>query len=69
MNHILIVPITAFLTFIGVLFMTGCTFNVSMAHTSGTADDVIEDTSCVSPNVSPKIVVPLTPGSEVTVTK
>ncbi len=49
--------------------MTACTYNVSMAHTSGTADDVIDDTASNSPNVSPNVTVPLTPGSEIKVTK
>ncbi len=49
--------------------MTACTYNVSMAHTSGTAEDVIDDTASNTPNISPNITVPLTPGSEVRVTK
>lgn len=48
---------------------TACTYNVSMAHTSGTATDVIDDTSSNTPNVSPKITVPMTPGSSVEVSK
>lgn len=45
--------------------MTACTYNVSMAHTSGTADDVIDDTASNTPNVSPTITVPVTPGSAI----
>jgi len=51
------------------MLLTACTYNVSMAHTQGTADDVIDDTASNTPNVSPNITVPLTPGSEVKVTK
>lgn len=39
--------------------MTACTYNVSMAHTSGYADDVIDDTASNTPNVSPTITVPV----------
>ena len=39
--------------------MTSCTYNVSMAHTSGMAEDVIDDTASNTPNVSPKITVPV----------
>ena len=39
--------------------MTSCTYNVSMAHTQGTADDVIDDTASNTPNVSPTITVPV----------
>lgn len=46
--------------------MTSCTYNVSMAHTSGYADDVIDDTASNTPNVSPTITVPMTPGSSIT---
>ncbi len=43
------------------LVMTGCTYNVSMAHTEGTADDVIDDTASNTPNVSPTVTVPIKP--------
>ena len=49
--------------------LTGCTYNVSMAHTSGTATDTIDDNASNTPNVSPNVTVPLTPGSEIKVTK
>lgn len=49
--------------------MTSCTYNVSMAHTSGTADDVIDDTASNTPNVSPTINVPVTPGAGLGLTK
>ncbi len=49
--------------------LSGCTYNVSMAHTSGHADDVIDDTASNTPNVSPTVTVPLTPGSSIGITK
>jgi aconitase A len=45
------------------IILTSCTFNVSMAHTSGTAADVIDDTATNTPNVSPTVTIPMTPGS------
>lgn len=39
--------------------MTACTYNVSMAHTEGTATDTIDDTASNTPNVSPTITVPV----------
>lgn len=41
------------------LTTTACTYNVSMAHTQGQADDVIDDTASNTPNVSPTITVPV----------
>lgn len=45
--------------------LTACTYNVSMAHTQGTADDVIDDTASNTPNVAPNITIPVTPGSAI----
>lgn len=41
------------------MFLTSCTYNISMAHTEGTAQDVIDDTASNQPNVSPNVSVPL----------
>lgn len=46
-------------------FFSSCTYNVSMAHTSGTAQDVIDDTASNSPNVSPVVNIPVTPGAAI----
>jgi len=43
------------------LVMTGCTYNVSMAHTEGSAEDVIDDTASNTPNVSPTVTIPFEP--------
>jgi len=51
---------------------TACTYNVSMAHTQGRADDVIDDTASNTPNVSPTITVPVSAipgGSAIPVSK
>ena len=44
------------------LFMTSCTYNVSMAHTEGTATDTIQDTQTDTPTVSPQFSIPLPKG-------
>jgi hypothetical protein len=49
--------------------LSSCTYNVSMAHTSGVADDVIDDNASNTPNIAPTVTVPLTPGSAIGITK
>lgn len=44
-----------------IILLKACTYNVSMAHTEGTATDTIEDTSTNTPNIVPTISVPITP--------
>lgn len=40
------------------LFLNACTYNISMAHTEGTADDIIDATQSNTPNVSPTVSIP-----------
>jgi hypothetical protein len=47
--------------FISCLLLTSCTFNVSMAHTQGTATDTIDDTASNTPDISPTITIPVSP--------
>jgi len=61
--------LTSFIIFISCLILTSCSFNVSMAHTSGYADDVIDDTASNTPDISPNVTIPLTPGSSIGITK
>jgi hypothetical protein len=49
---ILLIGLTVFC----LLFVTGCTYNVSMAHTSGIASHVIEESE--TDTVDPKLSVP-----------
>ncbi len=51
------------------LFMTSCTQTITMAHTSGSAEDLIDETTTSTPTVSPTVTVPLTPGSSMSITK
>jgi hypothetical protein len=39
------------------ILMTGCTYSINMAHTSGTASDVIDDTPATT--LSPNVNIPL----------
>ena len=43
----------------GLLFLTSCTYSVTLVHTSGLASDVIDETSTPSTSVSPTINVPV----------
>lgn len=44
-------------------FLASCTYNVSMSHTSGGSTDTIDDTATNTPNVSPTVNIPVTPGA------
>lgn len=53
----------AIMVYIGILFIpllfNSCSFNVSMAHTEGTATDVIDDTASNTPDISPTVTIPV----------
>lgn len=49
--------INTYLAFAG-LILSSCTFNVSMAHTEGTATDVIDDTQSTTPTVDTHVSMP-----------
>ncbi len=46
---------TIFMASTTMILFTGCTYNISMAHTEGQANDVIDDTQSNQPNVSPDV--------------
>ncbi len=50
--------------FLGInsVYLTSCTYNVSMIHTEGTASDVIDDSASNTPNVVPTVTIPVVPG-------
>lgn len=48
------------LTLAMLLCMTACTYNITMAHTEGTASDLIDDSDTPTANVTAN--VPITPG-------
>jgi hypothetical protein len=39
--------------------LTACTYNISMAHTEGTATDVIDDTQSNTPDIKPTLTIPM----------
>lgn len=41
--------------FFVICVMNSCTYNISMVHTQGQADDVIDTTQAADPNISPDI--------------
>lgn len=43
------------------LFLTGCSYNISMAHTEGTASDVIDDNATPTANTTATLPSILTP--------
>lgn len=43
------------------LCLTSCSYNISMAHTSGTATDVIDDNASNTPNIAPNVNIPVSP--------
>lgn len=53
--------ILCLLGFILLLFFTGCTYNISMVHTQGQAEDVIDNDQAADPNISPNITIPIKP--------
>jgi len=47
-------------TLLTCLVLTGCTQTMTMVHTEGVADDVVDENSDVTPNVSPTVTIPKT---------
>lgn len=50
-------------------YMTACTYNVSMSHTSGGSTDTMDENATNTPTVSPCINIPLTPSSGLQIKK
>jgi hypothetical protein len=40
------------------LIITACTYSITMVHTEGEAQDVVDETATNAPDVSPNIVLP-----------
>lgn len=49
------------------IMMTACTYNVSMAHTSGGSTEEMDEALTNTPNISPNVTVPVTPGSNLSI--
>lgn len=41
------------------VILPSCSFNVSMAHTEGKANDVIDDNATNTPNIAPTVSTPI----------
>ena len=50
------------------MMLTSCSYSVSMQHSVGSTD-TLDEAQTTSPNVSPTVTVPLTPGSSIGITK
>ncbi|HET9433045.1 MAG TPA: hypothetical protein VFO37_04775 [Chitinophagaceae bacterium] len=46
------------LFFLCMIFLNSCTYNISMVHTQGTAEDVIDSNQSAEPDISPEISIP-----------
>lgn len=44
------------------LVLTSCTYSITMAHTSGTATDLIDEAATATPNTTVSVPVSVTPG-------
>ncbi len=53
-----VIGILLALGLLALVTMGGCTYNISMAHTEGTASDVIDDTQAPTNTVSPNLEIP-----------
>jgi hypothetical protein len=40
------------------IFLSACTYSITMVHTEGTATDVVDETNTPSTTVSPNLTVP-----------
>lgn len=50
------------------VMMSSCTQSITMMHSSGSTD-TLDEAQTTSPDVSPTVTVPLTPGSSIGITK
>lgn len=48
--------------------LTSCSYSITMMHSSGSTD-TLDEAQTTSPDVSPTVTVPLTPGSSIGITK
>lgn len=50
------------IVFLIVLCLTACTYSITMVHTEGQADDVVDETSTNAPSTSATIPLSTIPG-------
>ena len=44
-----------------VIACSACTYSINMAHTSGTATDLIDEEQVATPDISPTVTIPVSP--------
>lgn len=44
------------------LMLSSCTYSITMAHTAGTATDLIDEAATATPNTTVSVPVSVTPG-------
>jgi hypothetical protein len=49
-----------FIVVLGMMFLTSCTYNISLSHVSGGSSDVSKDTATT--DIEPHVNVPIIPG-------
>lgn len=42
-----------------VSYITSCSYNISMSHTSGGSTDTMEDSASNTPDISPTVTIPM----------
>lgn len=50
------------IVYLALFLLQSCTYSITMVHTEGTASDVVDETQSNTPNVSPDVNIPITPG-------
>lgn len=56
---------TSLLFVLSLVLLSSCTYSVNLVHSHGTATDVIDDGDTATPDISPTVTVPLSPGTTV----
>ncbi len=44
-----------------ILCLTSCTYSVNLAHTEGSASDLIDEQQTATPDISPTVTIPIKP--------
>lgn len=48
-----------FFSIVSLLLLTSCTYSINMAHTQGSASDLIDETQTSNPDVKPNLTLPV----------
>lgn len=61
MKHLLV-------SFLMSMCLTSCSYSITMMHSEGSTD-TLDEAQTTSPDVSPTVTIPMTPGSSIGITK